>query len=79
MPFDKERKKRLDWLGTYLETCLKDSGEVGYGKILNTLQYRYGLTEKKAEEYIRIMVDVKDCRVEQGSIKQIKNGVQQHV
>lgn len=79
MPFDKERKKRLDWLGTQLEIRLEDGGEVGYGKILNMLQYRYGLTEKKAEEYIRIIVDVKDYRVEQGSIKQSKNEVQQHV
>lgn len=76
MSFEKERREKLLYLSNYLGGMLDNGGEAEYSKILDMLQFRYGVTAEKANEYIRIVVSVNNYRIEEGRIKLDKKEVQ---
>jgi hypothetical protein len=70
------RKERIHEIGKLIHRSLHNHGEICLSKTLATLQYEFGLTKDKIQEYLEILEGLGQFIVEKerDKIKKIKDG-----
>jgi hypothetical protein len=68
--FQEQRKKRLEWLARYLSEKVPGEG-INYGTVRSMLLNKWGLTPRKTEEYILIVIESQGFVLRDGKIVRI--------
>jgi hypothetical protein len=70
------RKERIQEIARLIHRSLHKNGEISFSKTLATLQYEFGLTRDKLQEYIEILEGLGQFVIdkEQDKIKKITDG-----
>ena len=71
--FQEQRRKRLEWLANYLAQVVPGEG-IRYGQVRAKLLSKWGLTTKKTDEYLQIVIEANGFELREGRIFKAWNG-----
>jgi hypothetical protein len=70
--FNTARKNRLDWLSNYVVQAIENTQEsVTYGKVLDTYEYRFGTTERKATQDLDLVLRMSNIENIDGKLQKV--------
>ena len=64
-----ERKMRIEHLAQVIKLHLADGKPLAIQPVINSLEKKYGVTQKTANEYLQAVIDSQDIFAEYGFLK----------